>query len=413
MNMVESLKNVKVSIVVPIYRIESYLPICVDTILNQSHENIEVILVDDGSDDACPNICDEYALKDNRVKVIHKPNGGSTSARKAGISATTGEYVLYVDGDDWIDDEYVEKMLEPLAIHSVDVVGNIAVCMNYNDGRQLERSTPMKEGIYKGKEIIKEVYPNYICEDRFYDTPLSTNVYLYLFRREFLIDVQGQVEDEIAMGEDMALTFRAFLGAESLAVIKYPGYHYRQQPNSMLHKRDGDHFKRIGVLYNNLKRAVGNCENKERAIAMARKIPRGIFFTLWACAPVRFARISDEYLFPFSDVKNGSKVIVYGMGVVGRGIMEAIVSEKRFDLVGCSDQGWRAHSEGFVIQEGKVCTVYPPEEIIECNFDYVVIGVSRFRFRQQITEYLVGLGIPEEKIAKLDQTMLTEDNLPF
>ena len=363
---------IKVSIVVPIYRIETYLSHCVDSILNQTHKNIEVILVDDGSDDACPKICDEYALKDSRVRVIHKVNGGLTSARKAGINISVGEYVLYVDGDDWIEADYVEKMLEPLTKEKVDVIGNIAVFMNYDDGRQLERSTPMREGIYKSTRIIEEVYPNYICEDRFYDTPLSTNIYLYLFRREFLLDIQGQVEDEIAMGEDMALTFRALLGAESVAVIKYPGYHYRQHPNSMLHRRDDDHFKRIEILYNNLKKAVRKCEDKERANAMSKKIARGIFFTLWVCAPVRFARISDKYLFPFPEVTVGSKIFVYGMGVVGRGIMEAIIAEKIFDLVGCSDQGWRDYVEGFAIDGNTICPVYPPEKIKKCNYDYIL-----------------------------------------
>lgn len=403
----------KVSVVVPIYRIEAYISFCIDSILNQTYQNIEIILVDDGSDDSCPKICDDYAMKDCRIHVIHKPNGGSTSARKAGICQAVGDYILYVDGDDWIEPDYVEKLLEPLTEEKVDVVGDISVYMNYSDGRQLERTTPMKTGIYKGKDIISEVYPNYICEDRFYDTPLSTNVYLYLFRREFLQKNQPQVEDEIAMGEDMALTFRSFLHAESVAVIDYPGYHYRQQPNSMLHKRDSDHFQRINVLYKNLKRAVRDSEDSERAKAMARKIPRCIFFTLWACAPVRFAELSDTCLFPFSQVKTGSRVFVYGMGVVGRGIMEAIAETGRFELTGCSDQGWSVHAEGINIAGYKVCPVYAPEKIMECDFDYVVIGVSRYVFRQQITEKLLSLGVPEEKIARIDQSLLIEDNLPF
>ena len=412
-NVIGNNKKITVSVVVSIYRIEAYLLTCIDSILSQTYKNIEVILVDDGSDDACPQICDDYAMKDSRVHVIHKPNGGSTSARKAGICQATGDYILDIDGDDWIEPDYVEKMLESLVVEKVDVVGDISVYMNYSDGRQLERTTPMKTGIYKGKDIVAEVYPNYICEDRFYDTPLSTNVYLYLFRREFLQKIQPQVEDEIAMGEDMALTFRSFLHAKSVAVIDYPGYHYRQQPNSMLHKRDSDHFQRINVLYKNLRSAVRDSDDSERAEAMARKIPRCIFFTLWACAPVRFAELSDTCLFPFSQVKTGSRVFVYGMGVVGRGIMEAIAETGKFELAGCSDQGWSAHAKGITVAGNKVCSVYAPEKIMKCDFDYVVIGVSRYVFRQQITEKLLSLGVPMDKIASIDQSLLIEDNLPF
>ncbi len=405
--------DIKVSVVVSIYKVESYLQACIDSILAQTHDNLEVILVDDGSPDLCPKICDEYADKDHRVTVIHKLNGGLTSARKAGGSRAVGEYVLYVDGDDWIDKDYVERMLAPLEQGRLDAVVNIATYMNYEDGRQLERVTPMSKGIYREDRIVREVYPNYICEDRFYDTSLSTNLCLYLFKRDFLLDIQMQVEDEIAMGEDMALTFRVFLKAESVAVVAHFGYHYRQRSDSMLHKRVGDHFQRINILYRNLKAAVRDCHNAVRATAMASKIPRGIFFTLWTAAPVRFASISADFLFPFPEVTAGSRVFVYGMGVVGRGIMEAIVESGKYELVGCSDQGWRKYSSGFDMGNGKICRVYAPEDLKNCDFDYVIIGVSRHGFRQQITEHLHGLGVPYGKIARLDQSLLIEENLPF
>ena len=405
--------SIKVSIVVPIYKVEKYLHECVDSILTQTYRNLEVILVDDGSPDLCPEICDEYASKDKRVVVVHKANGGLTSARKAGICRATGDYVLYVDGDDWIATDYLERMLAPLAQARLDAVVNIATYMNYEDGRQLERSTSMTKGIYKGADIVREVYPHYICEDKFYDTSLSTNLCLYLFKREFLIDIQMQVEDEIAMGEDMALTFRAFLKAEALAVVEHFGYHYRQRADSMLHKRVGNHFQRTNMLYRNLKAAVRDNLDVRRSTAMARKIPRGIFFTLWTAVPVRFASISENFLFPFPEVVTGSRVFVYGMGVVGQGIMEAILENRKYELVGCSDQGWKKHSGGMKKNDGIICKVYAPEKIQYCNFDYVVIGVSRHGFRRQITEYLIELGVPCEKIAKLDQSLLTETNLPF
>lgn len=105
------MRDVLVSVIVPIYNIENYLKQCVDSIIHQSYRNIEIVLVDDGSTDSSRYICDEYAKNDFRVKPIHKENGGLTSARKAGIEASTGEYVMFVDGDDWIDESTVECLV--------------------------------------------------------------------------------------------------------------------------------------------------------------------------------------------------------------------------------------------------------------------------------------------------------------
>lgn len=98
----------KISIVVPIYNVEKELDRCLQSLLRQTYKNIEIILVDDGSPDRCPLLCDEYAQKDSRVRVIHKKNGGLSDARNVGLQATTGEYVLYIDSDDYIDLDHVK-----------------------------------------------------------------------------------------------------------------------------------------------------------------------------------------------------------------------------------------------------------------------------------------------------------------
>lgn len=114
--------NAKVSVIVPVYRTELYIRQAVDSILSQTHTNLEVILVDDGSPDQCPQICDAYAAQDPRVRVIHKENGGLTSARCAGIMSATGDYLIIVDSDDWIDAELVEACLARAEADGADCV---------------------------------------------------------------------------------------------------------------------------------------------------------------------------------------------------------------------------------------------------------------------------------------------------
>ena len=111
-----------ISVIVPIYMIDRYIGICIESILNQTYQNLEIILVDDGGRDRCPEICDLYARKDNRIKVIHKSNSGLVSARKAGLQHSNGFYISYVDGDDWIGPGYIEGLYTAATTSDADMV---------------------------------------------------------------------------------------------------------------------------------------------------------------------------------------------------------------------------------------------------------------------------------------------------
>lgn len=111
-----------ISVIVPIYNVEKYLTKCIESIINQTYENLEIILVDDGSPDNCPIICDEYAKRDSRVKVIHKKNGGLSDARNAGLDIATGEYIMFIDSDDFVEIDMMESMMNNMIDNNVDLV---------------------------------------------------------------------------------------------------------------------------------------------------------------------------------------------------------------------------------------------------------------------------------------------------
>lgn len=115
------MKNILVSIIVPVYKVEPYLYRCLDSIVNQTYTNLEIILVDDGSPDKCPCICDEYAAKDNRITVVHKKNGGLSDARNAGLDICKGEYISFVDSDDWISEKYIDTLLNLATRENADI----------------------------------------------------------------------------------------------------------------------------------------------------------------------------------------------------------------------------------------------------------------------------------------------------
>lgn len=145
-----------VSIIVPIYKVEPYLRRCLDSIVNQTYTNLEVILVDDGSPDNCPQICDEYAVKDSRIVVIHKENGGLSDARNAGLDICKGEYISFVDSDDWVDNRYIEVLLEGITKNNADIaIGEIKKIGTFEKPLPFGASSFIT---YSPIEAIKRIY---------------------------------------------------------------------------------------------------------------------------------------------------------------------------------------------------------------------------------------------------------------
>lgn len=215
----------KISIVVPIYNVEKELDRCLQSLLRQTYKNIEIILVDDGSPDRCPLLCDEYAQKDSRVRVIHKKNGGLSDARNVGLQATTGEYVLYIDSDDYIDLDSCERFLKATEQQKVDIVVGSAI-MEKSDGsceKMLHTATPSGI-IYNASEFIEKSIRAY----QWY-APACFNMY----RRDFLL--QNELFFKVGIYfEDMQMLPRVFLAAQKIACIDGVFYHYVVRENSIM-----------------------------------------------------------------------------------------------------------------------------------------------------------------------------------
>ena len=145
----------KVSLIIPVYNVEKYLHRCVDSVLNQTYKDIEVVLVDDGSQDGCPAICDEYTHKDNRLTVIHKVNGGLSSARNAALdSCLKGDFVTFVDSDDWIENDTIEYCVNLIKAYDADVVEYC--CEETRDYKEHVHQPKEKLEVFEGKAILEE-----------------------------------------------------------------------------------------------------------------------------------------------------------------------------------------------------------------------------------------------------------------
>ncbi|WP_394871368.1 glycosyltransferase family 2 protein [Clostridium butyricum] len=256
-------KEKKVTIIVPIYNIEKYLKRCIESIINQSYANIEIILVNDGSTDNSKKIIGEFSDMDKRIKIINKTNGGLSSARNAGLGISSGDYIMFVDGDDWIDKNCVEKCLDNIE-EDTD-----AVLFPY-----------IRE--YVGKSIKNEIYVNY--KMHFKDEEVKEKILKRLFgingedlkRPDRLEDIStawgkmykaNLIEDEkftdtqIIGTEDLWFNVNVFLKAKYVVFTKDTYYHYYKENEASLTKKYNPYlFERWKILYKYMERFI--YENK-------------------------------------------------------------------------------------------------------------------------------------------------------
>ncbi len=222
----------KVSIVVPIYKAERYLMRCIKSILVQTLKDVEIILVDDGSPDNCPQICDSYALRDDRIKVVHKENGGLSSARNAGMDAATGDYIGFVDADDCIMPEMYMRMAEVIQEYHVDFVMSDYIRIN-SDGRSYIKTLKIRDGLYKKEDIKQDIFPSLIMGDNLDYGPLLSVCHC-MYNLCFLREREIRFDEDVRWSEDNI--FSALMGyeANSFYYIKGEGlYCYYQNEGTI------------------------------------------------------------------------------------------------------------------------------------------------------------------------------------
>lgn len=234
-----------ISIIVPVYQVENYLNQCIESIIEQSYTNLEIILIDDGSKDNCPQICDDWSIKDKRVKVIHKKNGGLSDARNAGLDIAKGKYIAFVDSDDWVDSHYIELLYNSLINSEAD----ISACSiqkvydddsvdPYNFDPQLQIATP--------KEAIKDIL---------YDRRFKTVAWNKLYSKNILAGERFIVGK---LHEDEFFSYKVFDKAQKLVFVDAPLYKYRQRSGSIMSSPSLKHLDLLDAYINRIKYLENN-----------------------------------------------------------------------------------------------------------------------------------------------------------
>lgn len=384
-----------ISIIVPIYNVAEYLPQCIESICRQTYADLEIILVDDGSTDRCPDICEEYAMKDKRIHVIHKGNSGPSGARKTGIAASHGEYISCVDSDDWIEQEMMQKLMNIGAGADIIAAAGYEECGSYQG---IKKNT-VREGFYTTLEQRKDLYGRMLMNGNFFEYGIQTSLWGKLFKRDIFEKYCMEVPDNISYGEDTACIYPCILAAESVYVTNQLLYHYRMRKGSIVRsaKVSDENFR---YLYKTLQSNFERCAYKEILNMQLR-------YYMWQALLLKgYERIDSRMaLFPFEKVRQGMRVAVYGAGLFGQVIENYCRCSKNVSVA-----AWFDRRCDMYIQQG--LSVKSSSDVMHTEFDVLVIAILNVSLAERIKKEYVSLGLSEDKIDLVNMETLDRADLP-
>lgn len=371
-----------VSVIVPIYNAGQYINKCLQSIISQTYENIEIILVDDGSTDGGGELCDKWAKQEGRIRVCHKQNGGLVSARKKGVETARGKYVAHVDADDWIEPEMYEEMVKRAVECDADVVTS-GMIRDYANHSVVEHEG-LDGGIYRGGRLEKEYWTNVIATDTFFKSNTNMHITNKLSKREIALKHQMGLPDSVRLFEDAAVVYPMVFDARCIVVTGKAFYHYVIHDNSMMSQSRQDagiaHVRKIfGELVGKKEKAVPN---------IRQQLDRALLYAMLFAEPEQVFRTNGHVLYPYEGLGQGIRVIVYGTGRFGREVFDYLHKTRECEVVAWCDK---------VTKDGIVSL----EEALKYEFDKIIIAVLLSDMADSIEAVMLDKGIEKERICRI------------
>ena len=382
--------NPLISVVVPIYCVEQYLVRCINSIIGQSYSHLEIILVNDGSPDGCKEICDDFAKRHEQVTVVHQENKGLVHARKAGLVIATGDYVAYVDGDDWIEEDLYEQLVEYVHKFNPDIV--VAGHKEELMGRVVEECDNLiPSGYYDETRLKSEVYPRMICFGEFSSFGIYSYLWNKLFRRDILVDAQMTVPDEIFMAEDAACSYPAILHAKSIYVCQVKGYRYVQRVNSMVKSRMVNSTELL--RYNELYRYLFNCfRDSPLDYGLLAQLNKFVLSLLTVRSEMCISEGEESgELTAFDRIPQGSRIVLCGAGTFGQYLATVLNASASYELV-----SWVDDSHGLYRDAGLNVSSFTEMNFI--SFDIVVVALIRADLATAMARRLLDFNVNKSQV---------------
>ncbi|WP_312430332.1 glycosyltransferase [Lacrimispora sp.] len=377
------------SIIVPVYNKKEFLYECIESLLNQSYKNVEIILVDDGSTDGSGEICEEYAKMHRSISVIHKENEGSILARIAGARHATGSYITFVDADDWIDETMYTSMMSE--IENLDFV--MCGIHRYYDNNHIDSEQLLyEEGIYNKKDIIDKIVPDMLWSADTNRWNLDPSLCTKIFTKEKLMEEFERVKDlGCHFGDDSAIIFPIMLRVDRVKLIAQCHYYHRQREDNVVpgYIKDEDFFEKTYNLYIYLK---AEFYKSGYWVLMKEQLDHFYYNAIELKKMCYNEKPGNLYpVFPFKEIEKNSDVILYGAGRVGKEYMKQNDMFHFSNIILWVDRNY----QNIKYEKYKIEGI---EKILSVEFEYILIAIDIQDSAAKVKRYLIDKGIEEKKI---------------
>lgn len=375
------------SVIIPVYNLENYIEECVNSVRNQTYKNLEIIIVDDGSKDKTFDICYRLAKEDKRIILVTQENAGVTMARNKGLSLANGEYVTFVDGDDYLESDMYRCMMEHAPAYDLVVSGY----HHHLSNRRMEIRYDDFEGEYKTQEAMECIWKKMVYDiDKCKINSIYPVLWNKIYRKDMAQKIMELLDTEIFYAEDAVFLYQYILQCRSIMFLKNAFYHYRFREESVCRSKNEKMLGNMNRMYLSLKKAFSGHYLERELISQLQK--RTVDTTMNILN--NYMGFSIDYRVPkfvvdVEDLKD-CRVALYGAGQMGQDVMTMLIKNKVTTIV------WVDKNYEYLRRTG--LDVENVEVLNDLEFDVLLIAVSNEMMMQEIKEETMKNGINKEKI---------------
>ena len=392
----------KISVIVPVYNVEKYLRRCLDSILAQTYKDIEILLIDDGSSDNSYEIMTEYAQKDGRIKIFKCEHSGVANVRKNGIEWATGDYIGFIDSDDWIEPNMYSSLYNTMVKNDCDLVSS-DVWVHGVDGNEWIDFDNYKAGLYT--ELYRDIYPTMLHDFSVNMKGMRCYLVSKLFRADILKRTIEKIDTRVFYCEDEMILYRYCLECQSIYIMREPFYHYIKRIGSAELKPNENEPENMYRLFSNLKEAFEASPYRnvlmpqlyQNAVYLNNRVLRGLYgIDLGG---------KNAWFFPEIEKLYGHKIVIYGAGACGQAMQKELwLHGHAGDVVAIVDKNHckvKMHvgetASEFI--DNLKYDVQPVSAVNNIDYDYVVVAIyNKSVADEAIAELQKKWSIPKDKI---------------